>query len=374
MQKDILIWSVSAIALLLASGGAWYYYARTPGGAVTQYPVSNTPAVILEKQNQEYALAKNYQKSGDYSSALKSYQKALTESQDAFQKTQIAFNIAYTNELLGKYTEAIAQFKAITADTSNYAIARAASIQDIGLMYYTYSGSTTLQTIVSETFKDPPYDSFKKADDLNLNMAYIKLFEYAASIYPLANSEVRIAYGYVNELLDTFKGATTTPQGKEYLSIITQSLQATGRDLVRMKDVPEERTLIPEILVREGKTFDRLATLGVVDPQQAEPYFQSGMQYAGTLGAKPGNFHALNYAFFLVDRYGNERAVDIKSLLTPFRVGNEAEIYSIVIDFYKNTRINPVSDKNRKTLVKLGQMDQDFELYLISLGWKQTDF
>jgi tetratricopeptide (TPR) repeat protein len=374
MRKDILIWSVSAVTLLLVLGGAWYYYARTLGGAVTQLatPVSNTPAVLLEKQNQEYALAKSYQKSGDYASALQSYQKALTESQDALQRTQIAFNIAYANELLGKYAEAIAQFKAIAADTSNYAIARAASVQAIGLMYYTYSGSATLQTIASETFKDPPYDSFQ--DGNSLNMAYTKLFEYAASIYPLAGSEVRIAYGYTNELLDTLKSATTTPQGKEYLALITQSLQATDRDLMRMRDVPEERTLIPEILVREGKTLDRLATLGVVDPQQAEPYFKRGMQYAASLDLKPGSFYALNYALFLADRYGSARSADIKNLLVPFRVGNEAAIYSIVVDFYKNIRLAPSSDKNRKLIILLGQIDPDFKVYLISLGWEQTDF
>jgi len=372
MRKDILIWFLSVAALFLISGLVWYHYYRTPGAPVLLYSVGKTPAVVLADQNQEYALAKNYQKSGDYTSALQSYQKALTGTQDESQKAQILFNIAYTIELLGNYKDAIAQFKAIAADTSYYAIARAASVQDIGLMYYTYSGSATLQTIASETFKDSPYNSFTEGN--SLNVAYIKLFEYAASIYPLANSEVRIAYGYANELLDTLKSATTTPQGKEYVSIIIQSLQATDRDLMRMKNVPEERALIPEILVREGKTFDRLATLGVVGSQQAEPYFKRGVEYAASLGTKPGSFHALNYALFLADRYGSARSADIKNLLTPFRVGNDAAIYSIVTAFYKNIRSASSSDKNRKLIIILGQMDPDFKTYLISLGWKQTDF
>ena len=373
MQRNILIGFLSIAAVLLVSGWVWYRFVETPAAPVSSYSIGEeTPGTVLRKDNKDYALAKNYQAGGNYDLALQFYQKALPEAQDDFQRTQILFNIAYANELLKNYKDAIAQFKAIAADPKNYAIARAAAVQNVGLMYYTYSGSTTLQTIFTETFKDSPYDSFAK--DNSVNLAYTKLFEYAASIYPLAASELRIAYGYSDELLNVLHGATTTPQGKEYLAIITQSLQAADRDLLRMQNVPEEKTLIPEILVREGKTFDRLATLGVVDSQRAEPYFERGVQYASSLGVKPGSYHVLNYAGFLADRYGATRSADIKKLLVPFRAGNEANIYSAVIDFYKNTRANPASDRSKKFLIKLGKIDVDFQKYLISLGWTSADF
>lgn len=370
MNKNILFWFLGTVALLVAGGLGYLYFKESS----QTYPVGKTPAVVLAEQNQSYAAAQKLQEEGKYGQALQGYQEALSEAKDDFQKAQILFNIAHENEQLGKYKEAIIQFKAITADPSYYPIARAAALQNVGLMYYTYSGSTTLQTIVSETFKDSPYNSFRNTGG-TLSMAYIKLFEYAASLYPLAGSEVRIAYGYSNELLNALHGATTTPQGKAYLALIMQGLEATKIDLARMENVAEERSLIPEILVRAGSTVDNLITLGVIhDPQQAEPYFKDGVEYAAKIGSKPGSFHAFNYASFLTNRYGETRAEDIKKLLMPFRLGNEKEIYPTVASYLHVAHADKPTTKRWQRIVALGKMDSDFKNYLFGLGWQVSDF
>lgn len=374
MNRKIIFWCTGLLALLLvlSIGGACYFYLIK--GPSEAYPAGKGPAVVLTEESDTYASAQKFQKEGKHELALATYQEALAGAKDSPQRAQILFNIAYENEQLGKYAEAIAQFKAITADTANYPIARAASLQDVGLMYYTYSGSTTLRTIVKETFKDSPYNSFI-GEGSSLNRAYIKLFEHAVSIYPLAGSEVRIAYGYSNEILGTLHGATTTPQGKAYLALVIQALGATKADLERMKKVAVERELIPEILVRAGSTVDNLVTLGVVtDPQLAEPYFKEGIEYASTIGAKPGSFHALNYALFLANRYGDARSEDIKRLLAPFRSNNEKEIYSVVPDYLRAVHANKPTTKRRRGIAALGEMDSGFRGYLLSLGWKPSDF
>jgi len=324
------------------------------------------------KQNPEYAAAEKFRKEGKHDLALASYQKALDAAEDDFQRAQIALDIARAMEQLGRYEEAVIRFKAITADTSNYAITRATALSSVGLMYYTYSGAP-LQAIVTETFKDSPYSSFRN-DGTSLGMAYIKLFEHAASIYPLALSEVFIAYGYSNELLG-MQNATSTPQGKEYIARVIQGLRAADADLARMGSAVEERPLIPEALARAGSTVDALVTLGVVsNPEQAGAYFRDSVQYAALLGDKPGNSYALRYASSLANRYGDARAEDIRSLLAPFRSGNERNIHAVTTDYLRFVRAEGASSAKVGQLTALGKIDSGFKSYLLSLGWRPTDF
>ena len=201
------------------------------------------------------------------------------------------------------------------------------------------------------------------------------MFEYAASIYPLAYSEVRIANGYSIGLVNALKSATTSPQGKEYLSLITKSIQAADADIKRMEEnVSGKNVFVPPILMLEGTVFNRLYSLGAADAGRAEPYFQKAVQYAADVGLKSGSFYQFNYAAFLVTRYGNARLADIKKLLMPFRAGNEAEIYPGVIEFFKLARTNLDLEVRKATIVTLTKIDSDFKTYLISLGWKVSDF
>ncbi len=366
------IWIFVILPLFLITGAVWYVILSMPSQI---YSASQTPASVLMKYNSDYAVAEGLRKEGKHGLALKSYQKSLDVAEDDFQRAQIALDIARETEQLGRYEEAIIQFKAIAADSSSYAVIRAAALTSVGLMYHTYSGSgsITLQKIITETFKDSPYSSFRN-NGASLNMAYIKLFEHAASIYPFALSEALIAHGYSDELLG-IQAATSTPQGKEYIARVVQGLEAAGADLVRMRSAGEERFLVPEVLVRAGSTVDNLATLGVISgPEQAEPYFGDGVQYATALGDKPGNSYALRYASFLANRYGDTRAQDIRNLLASFRLGNERSIHATSVDYLRSVRTEEVPSARIQQLVALGKIDSSFKGYLLSLGWQESDF
>ncbi|MFZ2167599.1 MAG: tetratricopeptide repeat protein [Minisyncoccia bacterium] len=368
-NKNILVLFLGAVGFIAIVAVSWYVY--TTMSAPT-YSIKNTPRSVLAEQNQDYTAATAFKKEGKYDLALESYKKALASAEDQFQIAQIRFNIAGMNEELGNYKEAIAELKEIAADTTNHPVARANSVQEMGLMYYVNTDTSVRETIVAETFKDEPYYSLRIGN--SLNMAYTKLFEYAGNLYPIGLSETRIAYGYTNELLNTLKGATSTPQGKAYISIIMQSLQAADADIDRMKNIPGEAALIPETLIREGSILGRLATAGVADPKQAEPYFKAGLAFGVTLGYKPGSFNTFNYAAFLVDQYGTTRVADIRTVLSAFRVGNEANIYPDVANFYKTARADTSLAKSKKQIIAMGRMDASFKIYLISLGWKSSDF
>lgn len=370
MNKIILKGIFGSLALIALVFGAWYLYFKTP--ATIEYTVENTPTAVLVTQNEDYATAIAYENSSKYDLALLSYQKALPIAKDQVQITQIRVKIAFMTERLGNFKDAIAEFKKIAADTSNYAIARAISVQEIGAMYNVYSDANSRQIILAETFKDSPYDSFK--EDANLNIAYTKLFEYATSLYPLGYSEAFVAYGYAVEIGTALHGATTTPQGEAYLSLIRQSVQAADVDIQRMKLIPGEAVLVPKILIRQGITQALLVAVGAADPQQAEFYYKSGVAYDITLGNKPGNLNTYVYAAFLAHQYGNKRSEDIKTLLLPFRIGNDALIYPNVVNFYKMVRMDATLTRDKQRLVQMGRIDPDFKTYLISLGWKSSDF
>jgi len=326
--------------------------------------------MILEVQNKDYATAIAYEKIQQYGLALLSYEKALVEARDQVQKTQILIKIALMTERSGDYIGAIVKFKTIAADTSNYAMARAYAVQEMGLMNLYIKNSR--QVIFTETFKDSPYDSLKT--DGNLNLTYTKLFEYAAKLYPLGYSEAYVAYGYADEIVNTLLGATTTTQGVEYLSFIKKSMDAADADILRMKAVPGEATLVPEALVRQGRALGLLASVGSADSEQAESYFKEGLAYDALRGNKAGSFNTFHYAAFLVDQYGSTRSDDIKKLLSPFRVSNTTAVYSNIIDFYRKARTDITLIKNKKQLVIMSQIDPDFKTYLLSLDWTTSDF
>jgi len=380
MAKSVAIWISIALAFVVVGSGAWYAYLRiseTPEESSTAalpsaYSSKKTATMVLTLNNQNYALAKVYQRDKKYDLALEYYQKALAEAEDRSQEAQVRYNIASMKERLGRYEEAISEFKTIAADPDNFSIVRAYSVQEIGLMHYTYYSGDSRERIVTETFKDAPYSSFKKDD--GLNMAYVRLFEHAVSIYPGAISESRIAFGYTRELMDTLRGATTTPQGGSYVSSALQSIQAANVDLQRMKDLPTEVQLVPGVLTRMGVTLGFLASLGAADPDQAELYLNRGLQHAAALGNQLGSFEAYNYAAFLVMQYGDVRAADVKSLLEPFRVGNEVAIFDPVPAFYRMARTDQTLTIEKRNLITMGRLDSDFKSYLISLGWKTSDF
>ncbi len=370
MNKNILIGILGVLALITIAVGTWFFYFRTP--APVSYSASNTPTAVLQAKNQDFINADSYRKVGEYNLALQSYKKALIGAQDQTQAAQIRVLIAVMNEQLGNYKDAIAEFKSIAADPSNYANSRAHSVQEIGLMYYLNIDTAASSTIFAETFKDAPYDSFQKGN--SENMAYIKLFEYALSLYPSGPSAARVAYGYANEITQTLHGATTTPEGMAYLTLIKQNLQIANAGIERMKTIPEESTLVAETFAREGATVALLLSVGAGDPKEAELYFQSGAAYNTSLGNKPGSFNVFNYAAFLADYYGVARSSDIKKLLLPFRVGNDAQIYPNVVSFCRAVRTDTSLVKYKKQIIKMGRIDSDFKTYLISLGWKASDF
>jgi tetratricopeptide (TPR) repeat protein len=363
-----VITAICTIAILAVIAVALLY-----GGKLgsPKYSGNNTPTVVLYKENPDYVTAIQYQKAGKNADALQYYQKALSSAHDKVQTAQIQYNIGIIDELMGNYTEAIREFKKVADDPTNYPILRAYAVQEMGVMYVGYVKSR--DEIVAETFKDAPYSTFKDSSDLDLT--YRKLFEYAASIYPLGISEGRVAYFYAKDVTQRLR-ATTTPEAISEIAIINQSVAKANADLARTGGTdPDQKSLdtVP-IYLLEARALGELVSVGIGPPNVAEDLFQKAIHHADLIGAyRQYRFERYQYAKFLATEYGATRKDDIKNLLSVYLL-DPTTVYRPMVDFFTLARTSQTLTSDRESIIRLGNIDPDFKAYLISLGWHESDF
>jgi len=371
IPKTVPVRTILAVVIgVLVIGGAVgaFFFFRSQ---TATYSDTRTVLEVLRQTNQDFSDGTSYVKQGKYADALESYTKALANAKDSSQEGQIRFAIGRMYEQLGRYSDAIAAFKAIAAEERYYALIRAYAVQELGAMYHLYYAD--LATITAETFKDEPYASFKKNADYDT--AYRKLFEYATSIYPLAYSESFVAYGYTKALV-SIKGATTTSQGQQYVASIATALQRADADFPRLAKNHDEQLYAPSVLSREAIVTGYLVRVGVPGYTNgaAESLYNRALQYSATIGLKPGNFVVYHYALLLARAYGKERATDLHTLLAVFSEKNGEKIAPEVPVFFKAVLTDPSQVSEKANVKLLGKLDPDFKAYLLSLGWHASDF
>jgi tetratricopeptide (TPR) repeat protein len=339
--------------------------------AAQQYSLTNSVASVLTKTNQDFASAEQYRGQSDYSDALQYYQSALPQAQDSAQTVQIQYNIALMQIFDGQYSPAITGLKQIAANQTAGARMQAYAVQELGVMYNNYYGSGS-DSIPADTFTGTPYANFLQDGDMSL--AYRHLFEYATSFMPLGYSETGIALWYANDLIDTQKGATTTPQSISDIASVDQSLNAADISVVETQNDPNLASLVSATIGREGEVAAELVSVGVLDPSRAEHYFQQGINFDTAFGYRPGSFNTYRYAAFLASQYGVSTSSKIVALLSPFKVNNNSAIALNIPDFFLSARTNQVLASDKASLLSLAGIDADFKAYLISIGWQISDF
>lgn len=333
------------------------------------------PTEQLESSNKDFATAQTYASSGDYSSALTFYQKALVETSDPTLSAQIEYDIAYADIQIGNYETAITSLKQIAAaNVTAWPIMSAYAAQELSNIQY-FAPPAQVSAINAEVFSGTPYASFGPSATTTISEAYFNLYKYVAGIYPLGVSESRIASWYANDLLINLHGATTSQQGVQDIKAIQSSVNAATADVDRVKNQPAAVGDIPEVLSRAGLALGYLAYLGVGSPLAAEVNFENAQHFATVIGEAPGDDYVFRYAVFLELLYGKTRAADIINILAPFKAGNGANIGQDMVNTFTETGKNPGdSPITYQHCVALARIDPSFKAYLISLGWQSSDF
>lgn len=141
--------------------------------------------------------------------------------------------------------------------------------------------------------------------------------------------------------------------------------------MIRMKADPNATFDIPETLQWEGLAKSQLSQLGKWPALDTEDTFKSAITMSAQQLGRPMTGSVLYYAEFLANMYGNKRATDIQADLAYIYNGGYTKDDDIAI-YLRNEESNYF---NRKaSFVKLATIDPKFKAYLISLGWKTSDF
>jgi len=337
--------------------------------ATTSQSVAVNPTNELQAGNLQYIAAQSAWSDHNYALALQDYQNALLIETDPVQRGQIEYLIGKSYEALGNYADAVGEYKLIAADRSVGSVLQAYAIEQMGIMFNSNFGSKKM--ISDATFSGTPYSGFLQNGDYNL--AYRRLYEYAATFYPLGYAEGNIAEWYANDLISNLHGATTTSQGRADVVAAQNSLRLADQDVAATLQDPISGTSDPSIVTQEGYVTELLASVGVGTFAQAEAYYSLAVQYLSRFNESPASFVSYSYAVFLSHEYGTSRANDIRTVLAPFHAG-ATDVYANVQTFFTTIRTNKSYSTNKQTAVRLANIAPDFKTYLESIGWQPTDF
>ena len=326
----------------------------------SQYETAASAHDGLKSENIAYAQANQLRLAGEYANAAKAYRAALVDVTDTADSAVIKFWLAYSDAASGNYAEAIVVYKELAAASTPLSrVTRAHAVQSIAHMYYRFGK----REITQEIFKDEPYKSLFREDDVFLS--YRNVFDYAASLYPLALSEVYSADWYADQLL---AGTTTRPEFKE---IIREKLQLAEQDMASVRDDPTQRYTFLNALEKYAVVLGKMKRIGDNSFEDPDATFKRLMGYFETYRLRSDGTARLQYAYYLSNMYGKERTSEIQNLLAPIIADPSAHGLSTV-KILKDGR--SYRGSTRPNLTLLASIDPAFKKLLISLGWTEKDF
>lgn len=374
-ENKIIYWAIAIVVIL----GAIFYWHTVRLNTLRNVAKTNTvPAStyndLLASNNQfsqaEATLNAIPVGTADYqiaASARKMYEEALKTATSTDQMALISYKIARAAEKSRDYTAAISMYKGIIQNQQYQPIVRSYAATHLAGVYYEFHDAK----IKTLTFQDEPFASMYVATSTSLS--YRHLFEYASSLYPIGLSESTLASLYAGDVVRLY-AASSSPSAQIVnvkMNLINQKFVSIDMDMIRMKADPNATFDIPETLQWEGLAKSQLSQLGKWPALDTEDTFKSAITMSAQQLGRPMTGSVLYYAEFLANMYGNKRATDIQADLAYIYNGGYTKDDDIAI-YLRNEESNYF---NRKaSFVKLATIDPKFKAYLISLGWKTSDF
>lgn len=353
------VWLASAILILAALVAIAWLFSHRPASPLESF-VGENPALISARASQ-------YR--GDYANASAAYQTALALAKNPEERGVVRYAMATLKDAEGDSAGAISAMKQIAADRSYAPATRAYAVEYMGMMRDAYWRDPA---VTEEIFKDPPYDSMRAPGDDDLS--YRRLFEYAASFYPLAMAEVKAAGWYAGELALS----TTTPDAASYAGIVKRRLALADENIAALErsSAPNASSYIPDILQNESWVIGRLAVAGLL-PLSAREAAQQKFEAACLAYSCPLGYDGVErfmYANFLLLAYGPSRAADIHALLAPLSTSGYAS--SAIVRTLKKLPSLPAEGYSNYSAIarRLAMADPSFKDFLVSLGWGPSDF
>lgn len=354
------------VAILVAGGAVFAIDRFTPifghrsPQAVSGVDVLNTARAT----NPSFQAGMQAYAAGDYVTAIAQYRTALT-SADHASAASINLQLASALTRTGSYEEAIAIYKNIAADYTYAPSLRASAIQWMGVMYEYY----TDPSITTAIFSSEPYSELYSAS--STSYSYRRLYEYAASIYPLSLSELRAASWYANQLISpTEQLKNDASLRARYKETIATDIAAADRFLTSSGAGPLYTNYLDSFRER-AVLLGKLARLGDTSQGDPEEAFQKVINlYAQNNKASQDGMARIGYAVYLTHAYGKSRAQDIHQILTPLT--SVPPISQVPDSFWISSEKKGSS--YRKVFAEIASIDRAFKMLLLAHGWTEADF
>lgn len=349
-------------ALIIVAIVAWWY-AQGP-----RYSLEDTPYEALTEQSTAFSEAEQLYKEGRFTEARAKYESALVSALDPIQEGQIHVKIAHTWRGDGDFIKAIGLYKAIADNARNIKFVRAYAIQNMAVLY-DLNGDAA---ITDEIFKGEPYVSM--LEEGNVPQAYVRLYEYASSFYPLALPELRVASWHAQRLIDARNKRVTLEQPEIDASkiLIHEKLKNADADIERIRNDQNEVRMLPEIFKRRAVLLGKMAYIGETTFTEADDAFVQAMNVYTATG-RPGADGMVRYyyASYLLGLL-KPRHEDLRSVLGPFYAPDSPYASSTAVSFFRSERTNALRQKY--VLTGFGRIDLNFQAFLKTLGWTEADF
>ena len=325
----------------------------------SQYETAASAHDRLQSENAAYAQATRLRLAGNYAEAAKAYKSALASVTDVAESAEVKFWLAYSDAASGNYVDAVATYKEIaSASTTLSRVTRAHAVQSLGHMFYRFGDPA----ITREIFKSRPYSRFFDAE--RVPRSYRNLFDYAASLYPLALAETYSADWYANQLV---AGTTTRP---EYKTIIREKLGLAEKNLASVRNDSTQRYVFVNAFEKRAVVLGKMKRIGDDSFAEPEAAFKELMSYYETYRLSGDGTARLQYAYYLAHMYGKDRAVDIHTILAPIITDPKGHGY-VVAGILENDVPDRV--QSRQNFALLASIDPAFMELLRSYGWTATN-
>lgn len=324
----------------------------------------------LRSSNQSYTSGVAAEKQGDYSTAIEQFQAALTTAKDPQQALGVQVRLADAYASSGRYKDAISVFQDLAQDTRYSAGIRAYVVYRMAALYDTYRDAQITEAI----FAAPPFHDLAVKGDTSLS--YRHLYEYSTQLSPNAYGDMGVANWYASRavIAHTNPGSAASSTS-EYLAQVHAWLAKSRKD-PDWSDSPFWSRLDGLFLsLKNAVVVERLSLAGDTVAGDPETLFKQLLEKAQLYPQR--SFEAdvrLQFAYFLYLMHGTQRTSDIVTILAPlYSAGRDVTNDHAARVFLANAATKK-DIGNRTTIIAIANIDPDFKQYLVSLGWKASDF
>ncbi|MDD2657308.1 MAG: hypothetical protein PHD04_01440 [Candidatus Pacebacteria bacterium] len=362
----------AASSLIIASfAGVFIYYAYIRDIENQPLAPSNLYTSLMNT-NPAFIEGEQLAKAGNQRGAVAAYEKALLLVANKLEEGQIKNKIATALAASGDVSRAITLSKEVVVDEAYGAIPRAYAARFLGQLLISPWFAAKYTEIQKEIFKDEPYKGLASSTDASVSIR--NLFDYSASIYPLAYSELRSARWYVNVIFalkqKSTQNATDKEKIKEYLQIIAEKVRLADADIARVKETENENLVLPNTFSEKALIHARLTRVkesysGMASP---ESVYDEALVYVRFKNMTEGEASLqYSYAIYLARENVNKKGTEINALLSDFYT---SERFAQTSTMYMFTHEELDSPATKEDVRLLASIDSGFKTFLQKNGWK----